>query len=121
MNDIVERLRLRRDPLTDGERAEAADEIERLRDARSPYCVVVSRETLEEFNRLRAFIDEAFQVWPYGDWSGGALQDALVRHGFLALKDPPPREPCGPDCLCAESYLDDEFAGGDVQCYYRVR
>jgi hypothetical protein len=31
MSDIVERLRLRRDPLTDGERAEAADEIERLR------------------------------------------------------------------------------------------
>jgi hypothetical protein len=31
MTDIVERLRLRRDPLTDGERAEAADEIERLR------------------------------------------------------------------------------------------
>ena len=32
MSDIVERLRLRRDPLTDGERAEAADEIEQLRD-----------------------------------------------------------------------------------------
>jgi hypothetical protein len=31
MRDIVKRLRLRRDPLTDGERAEAADEIERLR------------------------------------------------------------------------------------------
>jgi hypothetical protein len=30
MTDIAERLRLRRDPLTDGERAEAADEIERL-------------------------------------------------------------------------------------------
>ena len=30
MSDIVERLRLRRDPLTDGERAEAADEIDRL-------------------------------------------------------------------------------------------
>jgi len=33
MTDIVEKLRLRRDPLTDGERAEAADEIEQLREA----------------------------------------------------------------------------------------
>jgi len=31
MTDIVERLRLRRDPLTDGERAEAAEEIQLLR------------------------------------------------------------------------------------------
>jgi hypothetical protein len=31
MSDIVERLRLRRDPLTDGERAEAADKIEQQR------------------------------------------------------------------------------------------
>jgi hypothetical protein len=75
----------------------------------------------DEIERLRGFVDEAFQVWPYGDWNGGALQDALIRHGLLALKDPPPREPCGPECLCAESYLADEFAGGDVQCYQRVR
>jgi hypothetical protein len=38
MTDIVERLRLRRDPLTDGERAEAADEIERLRAALRSSC-----------------------------------------------------------------------------------
>jgi hypothetical protein len=31
MSDIVERLRVRRNPMLDGEREEAADEIERLR------------------------------------------------------------------------------------------
>ena len=118
MTDIVERLR----PLQQwfGEAREAADEIERLRSE----CLVQSEciETLHgDIDRLRGFVDEAFQVWPYGEWDGGALQDALIRHGFLALKDPPPCEPCGPDCLCAETCLDDEFASGDVQCYQRVR
>jgi hypothetical protein len=31
MSDLVERLRVRRNPMVDGQRAEAADEIERLR------------------------------------------------------------------------------------------
>jgi hypothetical protein len=41
MSDIVERLRLRRDPLTDGERAEAADEIERLRGLLKEWVVML--------------------------------------------------------------------------------
>jgi len=128
MSDIVERLRRwEKHEVVGGDCFDGANEIERLRadrdswadqaDARVKDCV----EYISEIERLRGFVDEAFQVWPYGDWNGGALQDALVRHGLVALKYPPPREPCGPDCLCAESYLADEFAGGDVECYQRVR
>lgn len=36
-NDIVERLRIRRNPLYDGERTEAADEIERLQERCEGY------------------------------------------------------------------------------------
>jgi hypothetical protein len=42
MSDIVQRLRLRRDPLTDGERAEAADKIERLREENLGYYIALT-------------------------------------------------------------------------------
>jgi hypothetical protein len=56
MTDIVERLRLRRDPLTDGERAEAADEIERLRqqvEALKVYTRHAHERDGAEIERLR--------------------------------------------------------------------
>jgi hypothetical protein len=61
MTDIVERLRLRRDPLTDGERAEAADEIERLREARH-QALEAGDAARREVNRLRAHIAE-IEAW----------------------------------------------------------
>jgi hypothetical protein len=54
MSDIVERLRLRRDPLTDGERAEAADEIERLRERLDWLDVGADKE----IERLRGLLKE---------------------------------------------------------------
>jgi chromosome segregation ATPase len=60
MTDIVERLQMRRDPLTDGERAEAADEIERLRAERDVWVNGFVKEAYPnrdmEIERLRDLV-----------------------------------------------------------------
>jgi hypothetical protein len=58
VSDIVERLRLRRDPLTDGERAEAADEIDRLRAEALSHGNVMGRIAIAVFGDLNNRSDE---------------------------------------------------------------
>lgn len=71
MTDIVERLRVRRNPMLDGEREEAAAEIERLREG--------ERAADDEIERLRGYIaeiekwkDEGEQIiGPAAEWGPG--------------------------------------------------
>lgn len=68
---------------------------------------------------LRAFANAVMGNWPLDGVYGDELQEFAVHHGLLALKDPPPTEPCGEHCMCAEYAQPKEFAQG-VQCYRRT-
>jgi DNA repair exonuclease SbcCD ATPase subunit len=88
MSDIVERLRLRRDPLTDGERAEAADEIERLRGAYEQErkdCINLTEKVIpnlrDEIERLRAMIKDRDALLDAICGSAADIQTTATRIG----------------------------------------
>lgn len=76
---------------------------------------------------LRAFANAVMGNWPLDGVYGDELHLSMisrifefaVNHGLLALKDPPPTEPCGEHCMCAEYADPKEFSQG-VQCYRRT-
>jgi hypothetical protein len=72
-----------------------------------------------ERNALRLFAQCVMESWPYGDVDGFELQDAAVRCGLLALKDPRPTEPCGDFCECSGYPWQEEWTEG-IDCYVRT-
>ncbi len=71
---------------------------------------------MTELESLRAFAKAIAGYWPHSYIDGDDLQDCLIEHGLIALKDPKPTEPCGEGCACVEYPTSDEWAVG-IDCY----
>ena len=84
------------------------------------------RNTAEKINtetdlgNVCNFIKAIMENWPLGDVGGGELQDLAIKYGLIKLNDPPPNQPCGEECLCADYYDFGEFANGAVECYEKT-
>lgn len=86
---------------------------------RRKACAWGMYETCADLAALRAFAKAVMRTWPEGAMEADELQDTAVKHGLLALKDPPPTEACGEHCMCVECVTPEELAQG-VRCYRRT-
>ena len=75
---------------------------------------------MTDLENLRGFVRDIMENWPRGDVEGGDLQDLAIKYGLVKLNDPPPNQPCGEECLCADYYDFGEFANGAVECYTKT-
>ena len=89
MSGVVERLRIRRNPMLDGEREEAADEIERLRAAEKMMVEQFLDQEREataqakEIERLRSLLRE----WLDGGEDGADTYEARIREALDDVSD----------------------------------
>lgn len=83
-------------------------------------CWTRMENDMNDIRALRRFAQRMLEDWPEATPDTAGVQDAAVECGLLALEDPPPTEPCGEWCHCAEYYGADEWAAG-VRCYRRTR
>jgi hypothetical protein len=82
----------------------------------TPGAIPVSDE-----GKLRAFAQEILKGWPEGgDVDGFTLQDLAVKYDLLRKCDPPPKQPCGEHCSCAEYHPAGDFERGAVVCFRRT-
>ena len=77
------------------------------------------RHKLTAQKNLRGFVREIMENWPLGDIDN-ELQNLALKYGLIKLNDPPPNQPCGEECLCADYYDFGEFANGAVECYEKT-
>jgi hypothetical protein len=86
--DIAQKMRplpeYRDDPRLQEVIKEQRAEIERLRDSRSPFAVVLSKDTIEEFERLRRFSEWIIESYDTDEWPA---QKDIVAGAREALGD----------------------------------
>ena len=74
-----------------------------------------------DLENLRGFAREIMENWPRAEKiDGKELQDLAIKYGLIKQNNPTPNQPCGPDCLCADSSNFGRYPKGTVQCFERT-